>query len=248
MARSGRINAVSVTSGGGHRRDSTGVLVKAGPSRRKLPHTAMMSSSSTVAKGVGGRGPTAGAAGSGRGVGDRRHVPLDRLKRVAVIGPNTLIVELEVEVKGSNGGGEWEPATLVIGPCDAPRFGSLLAERVATVAPRRALGQVVRKARKLAALGPPPLPPRPSGRGLGGAGGGGDDGRTGVLAVRGIWFKGLGVDVVMNEFCGILGGGLGFCVMGVGQKEGTSVFRFLLFRVMRRWEYRVDKVPSLIMG
>lgn len=131
------------------------------PSRRKVPHAA-------ISSGAGGR--------AGGVTGERIRLPLDRLRRAAVIGPSTLIVELDVDVNRpgllQGAGHEVQPATLIIGPCDAPRFGSLLAERTATANARTALGQVVRKAKK-AALGPPPLPPRPgmkdSGKVVGGA-------------------------------------------------------------------------------
>ena len=141
----------------GRRRDSVAV------GRRKVPHA------TTLAGAGNGSGSGSGSGSGGHGAGDRIRVPLDRLKRAAVVGPNTLIVELEVEDRG----GQWRPATLVVGPCDAPRLGSLLVERAATALPRKSLGQVVRRARKLLTK-PPPLPPRPSGKGLGsnnGAGG-----------------------------------------------------------------------------
>ncbi|CAM9346290.1 unnamed protein product, partial [Scytosiphon promiscuus] len=131
----------------GRRRESVVV------GRRKVPHA------TTASGDVKG--------GGGNGAGDRIRVPLERLKRAVVAGPNTLIIELEVE----GGGGRWTPATLVVGPCDAPRLGSLLVERAVTAVPRRSLGQVVRRARRLNNK-PPPLPPRPSGKGLGSNGGG----------------------------------------------------------------------------
>lgn len=125
--------------------------------RRKVPHAATTTTTSS-SKG-----------GGGNGAGDRIRVPLERLKRAVVAGPNTLIVDLEVEEAAAGGAG-WRPATLVVGPCDAPRLGSLLVERASTAIPRRSLGQVVRRARKLANK-PPPLPPRPSAKGLGSNGG-----------------------------------------------------------------------------
>lgn len=126
----------------GRRRESVVV------GRRKVPHATKSSDASKS------------------GDGDRMRVPLERLKRAVVAGPNTLIVELEVEERGA-----WSPATLVVGPCDAPRLGSLLVERAVTELPRRSLGQVVRRARRLNNK-PPPLPPRPSGKGLGSNSGG----------------------------------------------------------------------------
>lgn len=137
----GAVGAVGsrVVSTERRRKDSVAV------GRRKVPHA-------TALTGAGLRG--------GPGAGDRIRVPLDRLKRAAVVGPNTLIIELEVEGQG----GGWVPGTLVVGPCDAPRLGSLLVERAATALPRRSLGQVVRRARKLSTK-PPPLPPRPGGKG-----------------------------------------------------------------------------------
>lgn len=137
----------------GRRRDSVAV------GRRKVPHATTLAG--------GGNG---GGGSGGHSAGDRIRVPLDRLKRAAVVGPNTLIIELEVE----GWGGEWRPATLVVGPCDAPRLGSLLVERAATALPRKSLGQVVRRVRKLLTK-PPPLPPRPSGKGLGSITGGGSE-------------------------------------------------------------------------
>lgn len=132
--------------------------------RRKVPHVATSNSSGNSDSQSGG----GGGSGAGKGLEDRIRVPLERLKRAAVVGPNTLIVELEVESRGGN----WRTATLVVGPCDAPRLGSLLVERAATALPRAALGQVVKRARKLASK-PPPLPPRPGGaRGVPHGGGG----------------------------------------------------------------------------
>ncbi|CAN0376845.1 unnamed protein product, partial [Ectocarpus fasciculatus] len=127
--------------------------------RRKVPHAATTTTAASSSN------------GGGNGAGDRIRVPLERLKRAVVAGPNTLIVDLEVEEAAAAGGAGWRPATLVVGPCDAPRLGSLLVERALTAIPRRSLGQVVRRARKLANK-PPPLPPRPSARGLGSNGGG----------------------------------------------------------------------------
>lgn len=132
--------------------------------RRKVPHAAVAS----------GGGAAAGGVAKGR-MGDRIRVPLEKLRRAVVVGPNTLVVELEV-----GGGGEWRPATLVVGPCDAARLGSLLIERAATAKPRAALGQVVRKARRLA--NPPPLPPRPGGRNLGSSAGSGGVGAVAPAA------------------------------------------------------------------
>lgn len=134
--------------------------------RRKVPHAATTTTTASS--------PNDG----GNGSGDRIRVPLERLKRAVVAGPNTLIVDLEVE-EAVAGGRAWRPATLVVGPCDAPRLGSLLVERALTAIPRRSLGQVVRRARKLASK-PPPLPPRPSAKGLGSNGGGG----SGAAVVR----------------------------------------------------------------
>ena len=159
-------------SRGGSRRES------AACGRRKVPHAVLNSnySSETGVSGGGGKG----------GGGDRVRVPLERLKRAAVVGPNTLIVELEIEGLG----GRWWPATLVVGPCDAARLGSLLVERVAMAAPRVALGKVIRKARELADA-PPPLPPRPSVKGMGG--GGGTGASVGEFGGRGRgWARGGG--------------------------------------------------------
>ncbi|CAN0288232.1 unnamed protein product [Ectocarpus sp. 12 AP-2014] len=137
--------------------------------RRKVPHAATTKTTTTASSPDGG---------GGNGSGDRIRVPLERLKRAVVAGPNTLIVDLEVE-ESAAGGRAWRPATLVVGPCDAPRLGSLLVERALTAIPRRSLGQVVRRARKLASR-PPPLPPRPSAKGLGSNGGD----RSGAAVVR----------------------------------------------------------------
>ncbi|CAN0069507.1 unnamed protein product, partial [Ectocarpus sp. 4 AP-2014] len=134
--------------------------------RRKVPHAATTTTTASSPN------------GGGNGSGDRIRVPLERLKRAVVAGPNTLIVDLEVE-EAAAGGRAWRPATLVVGPCDAPRLGSLLVERALTAIPRRSLGQVVRRARKLASK-PPPLPPRPSAKGLGSNSGGG----SGAAVVR----------------------------------------------------------------
>lgn len=165
VARGANVSMGRASSGGSRssRRDSSGFYTGPHP-RRKVPHTAMSSS-----PGGGGQG----AAGRG----DRIRVPLDKLRRAAVVGPSTLIVELDVEAKITGGvaGGGWQPATLIIGPCDAPRLGSLLAERTATAPARTALGQVVRRAKKLADR-PPPLPPRPSARRIGADGGSGRSG------------------------------------------------------------------------
>lgn len=155
----------------GRRRDSVAV------GRRKVPHA-------TTLAGAGNGG---GGGSSGHGAGDRIRVPLDRLKRAVVVGPNTLIIELDVDTRG----GEWRPATLVVGPCDAPRLGSLLVERAATALPRQSLGQVVRRARKLATPAKPtktktkpPLPPRPGGGNALGSNsnGGGGEGEVGTTA------------------------------------------------------------------
>ena len=137
-----------MSKGGGSRRES------AACGRRKVPHVVMNSNFSSEAGVAGGGG------------GDRVRVPLERLKRAAVVGPNTLIVELEMEGLG----GRWQPATLVVGPCDAARLGSLMVERVAMASPRVALGRVIRKARELVDA-PPPLPPRPSVKDMGRGGG-----------------------------------------------------------------------------
>ncbi|CAN0110384.1 unnamed protein product, partial [Laminaria digitata] len=147
--------------------------------RRKVPHAAIMNSNFSSAGGIGGGGGGRGSGGGGGGGGDRVRVPLERLKRAAVVGPNTLIVELEMEGLGGGDGGRWRPATLVVGPCDAARLGSLLVERVAMAEPRVALGRVIRKARELVDA-PPPLPPRPSVKGIGGGGGGGGGAGTSV--------------------------------------------------------------------
>lgn len=120
----------------------------AGSVRRKVPHSVTP-------------GGAASAGGSG---GDRIRIPLERLRRAAVVGPSTLLVELEVAECGVFGGVAWRAATLVVGPCDAPRLGSLLVERAATSLPRESLREIVGRARRLA-IAPPPLPPRPSGKG-----------------------------------------------------------------------------------
>ena len=141
------------SAGGGEGR--TGRRESAGSVRRKVPHAASPS----------------GAAGLGDRGDDRIRVPLERLQRAAVVGPSTFVVELEIESSDGTQG-VWRQATLVVGPCDAPRLGSLLVERAATSLPRSSLGHLVGIARKLASA-PPPLPPRPSQRGRGGSGFGG---------------------------------------------------------------------------
>lgn len=121
------------------RRESVGSV------RRKVPHSVTPVDASI----------------QGGSSGDRIRVPLERLQRAAVVGPSTLLVEIE---GGMFGGVSWRAATLVVGPCDAPRLGSLLVERAATSLPRESLRRIVGRARRLA-IAPPPLPPRPSGKG-----------------------------------------------------------------------------------
>ncbi|CAM9641161.1 unnamed protein product, partial [Discosporangium mesarthrocarpum] len=127
--------------GGGDMRGGTGGM-RGGqgapvtpPRPRQIPQASRRKSGEMM-------GPPRGG-GSGEALGGRLSVPPDRLGCAVVVNRSTLIVEMEVLESNDDdddGSTRWRPATLVIGPCDAPRLGSLLAERVAVAKARLAVG------------------------------------------------------------------------------------------------------------